>query len=123
MGRRLRPRGRAEYWHSLDKSGMREPLRSEFHVTQRWVASCHACVARPRPVSIVMNSPITRVARSFFSTNSILRGSAKMPKFFVYAPDAVDPDTLDKRYEVRARHFEKITPLIESGVVRKSVGC
>jgi len=65
-----------------------------------------------------MNLPITHVARSFFSTNSILRGSAKMPKFFVYAPDAVDPNTLDKRYEVRARHFEVITPLIESGVVQ-----
>ncbi|KAF8348167.1 hypothetical protein F5887DRAFT_952421 [Amanita rubescens] len=64
-----------------------------------------------------MNLPITHVARSFFSTNSILRGSAKMPKFFVYAPDAVDPNTLDKRYDVRARHFEVITPLIESGVV------
>ncbi len=69
-----------------------------------------------------MNSRIIRVAHSFFSTNSILRGSAKMPKFFVYAPDVVDPNTLDKRYQVRARHFEMIEPLIKSGVIRKSVG-
>ena len=42
-----------------------------------------------------------------------------MPKFFVYARDIVDADTLDKRYKVRERHFEGITPLIESGVIRK----
>ena len=64
-----------------------------------------------------MSSSFTRLARSFFSTHAAAR-SAKRSKFVVYAPDNVDPGTLDKRYEVRPRHFERITPLIESGVVR-----
>ncbi|PFH52053.1 hypothetical protein AMATHDRAFT_117495, partial [Amanita thiersii Skay4041] len=37
-------------------------------------------------------------------------------KFFVYAPDR--PGALDRRYEVRPRHFEKVNPLIESGVIQ-----
>jgi len=41
-----------------------------------------------------------------------------MPKFIVYAPDNVDPGTLDKRYEVRPSHSERLATLIDSGVVQ-----
>ncbi|KIL68881.1 hypothetical protein M378DRAFT_71095 [Amanita muscaria Koide BX008] len=43
---------------------------------------------------------------------------SKLPKFFVYAPDRTDSTTLDKRYEVRSEHLQKIKPKIDSGVVQ-----
>lgn len=87
-------------------------------------------VGRHESLLIVMLSTLYRTAYSQARQKSLLlsramssTSSAKLPKFFVWAPDSTTEGTLARRYEVRGQHLETIQPLIDAGVLRALFLC